>query len=292
MPKPKYYAVANGRVPGIYETWELCKSQVDGHRNAKFKSFPTRSEAQHFISTHASSLAPVPTTRTTTDVTPIPTSSPLPTPPLLLKRRYSATSRRPSKQAKLDIDLNSSDFSTADISTMTSIYTDGSSLNNGSDGAVAGYGIYFGPGDVRNSANRLAGPKQTNQRAELTAIVKALTRCPEEEDVAIHTDSQYSINCFTVWHHAWSKNGWKNSKKQPVENRDLIQAGLDIMASRKGKTRLIKVKAHVGILGNEMADRLANEGAMKPQSEEYAVKYADGRKTFAVKHEDQTISTL
>jgi len=46
--KPKFYAVAVGRTPGIYLTWSDCESQVKGFTNAKFKSFPTRKEAELF----------------------------------------------------------------------------------------------------------------------------------------------------------------------------------------------------------------------------------------------------
>lgn len=47
--KKKYYAVRQGRVPGIYESWDECKSQTDGFSGAEFKSFPTREEAKAFI---------------------------------------------------------------------------------------------------------------------------------------------------------------------------------------------------------------------------------------------------
>lgn len=49
MAKKKYYAVKKGKTPGIYETWEECKSQVDGVSGAAYKSFPTREEAKAYI---------------------------------------------------------------------------------------------------------------------------------------------------------------------------------------------------------------------------------------------------
>ncbi len=45
----KYYAVRAGKTPGIYLTWEDCKSMVDGFPNAKYKSFPTLAEAEKFL---------------------------------------------------------------------------------------------------------------------------------------------------------------------------------------------------------------------------------------------------
>ncbi|KAK9844842.1 hypothetical protein WJX74_007515 [Apatococcus lobatus] len=47
---PKYYAVRVGRVPGIYDSWEKCKRQVDGYSKPAFKSFFSQAEAEDFIS--------------------------------------------------------------------------------------------------------------------------------------------------------------------------------------------------------------------------------------------------
>ena len=48
---PKYYAVVNGRIPGIYTDWETTKQQVSGYPCAIYKSFPTKVEAEQFINT-------------------------------------------------------------------------------------------------------------------------------------------------------------------------------------------------------------------------------------------------
>lgn len=45
----KFYAVRNGRKPGIYNTWEQCKNMVDGYAGAVYKSFKTKEEAEHFL---------------------------------------------------------------------------------------------------------------------------------------------------------------------------------------------------------------------------------------------------
>lgn len=45
----KYYAVKNGKVPGIYRTWDECKKMVDGFPNARYKSFLTLEEAENFV---------------------------------------------------------------------------------------------------------------------------------------------------------------------------------------------------------------------------------------------------
>lgn len=50
MPSQKYYAVLNGRNPGIYESWTTAKQQVDGFPAAKFRGFTTRPEAAAWLS--------------------------------------------------------------------------------------------------------------------------------------------------------------------------------------------------------------------------------------------------
>ncbi|KAG7797779.1 hypothetical protein KL929_002622 [Ogataea haglerorum] len=140
---------------------------------------------------------------------------------------------------------------------------------------AAGYGVYFGDGDPRNTAAPLVGPVQTNNRAELTAIKQALENILEEfefgngEQYQILTDSEYCVKCILVWSKTWQKNGWKNSKKQPVANRDLIEAILGLIDrindeyARHGFGRLTVdwVRGHANNHGNEMADALAREGA-------------------------------
>ena len=49
MAKKQYYVVIKGRVPGIYNDWESCKSQVNGFKGAKYKGFKTAQEAQQYI---------------------------------------------------------------------------------------------------------------------------------------------------------------------------------------------------------------------------------------------------
>lgn len=112
------------------------------------------------------------------------------------------------------------------------IYTDGSSLANGQVGAIGGVGVYFGPGDKRNISEGLSGTKQTNQRAELTAILRALEIAPRDRKIVILSDSNYAINCTNVWYLNWRRNGWLNASRKPVENRDLVQKVIDVLEER------------------------------------------------------------
>ncbi|KAL8728244.1 MAG: hypothetical protein Q9166_005547 [cf. Caloplaca sp. 2 TL-2023] len=116
---------------------------------------------------------------------------------------------------------------------MLRIHTDGSALGNGQAGAFAGVGVYFGPGDKRNLSETLPGPRQTNQRAELTAILRALEIVPKNRDVSIITDSKYAIDCVTDWHVKWRRNGWKTTGGKTVENKDLVENILSKIEERK-----------------------------------------------------------
>lgn len=118
----------------------------------------------------------------------------------------------------------------------------------------------------RNISEALKGTKQTNQRAELTAIQRALDVAPSHRDVTIFTDSRYSIDCVTNWYRNWVKNGWTNSRGKPVENKDVVQEIREKIDERDiiGKqTLFVWVKGHSSDKGNIEADRLAVEGARR-----------------------------
>lgn len=118
----------------------------------------------------------------------------------------------------------------------------------------------------RNISETLPGPRQTNQRAELTAIFRALEIVPKNLNVSIITDSKYGIDCVTVWYINWRKNGWKTSAGKPVENKDLVENILAKIEERETlgtQTAFEWIKGHNHHPGNVEADRLAVEGARK-----------------------------
>jgi ribonuclease HI len=118
---------------------------------------------------------------------------------------------------------------------------------------------------LRNISEPLRGPVQTNNRAELTAIIRALESVDEKQDIKICSDSDYSIKCITVWSPNWIKKNWVNSSGKKVENRDLIEMILDAVERRKrrgSKTVFEWVKAHTNTKsGNDYADELATAGS-------------------------------
>jgi ribonuclease HI len=152
------------------------------------------------------------------------------------------------------------------------IFTDGSFKKLKNTKALCGYGIYFPNGELDNVSRPFIHEPLTNQRAELYAILKSLRNLEKEkinyDEVIIYTDSEYSIKSVTIWYKTWEKNKWKNAKGQAVMNQDIIRPIINILKDNLGKIKFKHVNSHTGkqdfeSLSNEMADKLANEGAMK-----------------------------
>lgn len=117
----------------------------------------------------------------------------------------------------------------------------------------------------RNLSEALTGPRQTNQRAELTAVLRALELGPDDRRIVIRTDSKYTISCVTEWFRRWEMNGWKNARGVDVENVDLIKlilAKIRGRSARKLKTDFEWVKGHSNDAGNTAADKLAVQGPL------------------------------
>ena len=153
------------------------------------------------------------------------------------------------------------------MSNIVNVWTDGACQGNQfKSRAKAGVGVWFGHNDSRNISQRLRGSPQTNNRAELTAIVRAIqqfkkTSSNPNQVLVVHTDSQYCKNGIESWMKNWKKNGWKTSSRKPVKNQDLWKQ-LDEL-KKECNVRFKWVKAHSGIEGNEEADNLAVEGCDK-----------------------------
>tara|TARA_Y100001970_G_scaffold284460_1_gene401886 strand:- start:1622 stop:2257 length:636 start_codon:yes stop_codon:yes gene_type:complete len=142
------------------------------------------------------------------------------------------------------------------------IYTDGACKHNGSDKAKAGIGVYFNKHNhisIPNISERLNTVKQTNNVAELTAILKALELCSKYEvtnKILIYTDSDYSMKCITIWYPQWKKE----KKMKDRKNIDILQKINQYYEKLDVEFR--HIRSHTGLTdihskGNEMADRLA-----------------------------------
>ncbi len=121
----------------------------------------------------------------------------------------------------------------------------------------------------RNVSEPLLGDLQTNQRAELTAVQRALEIVPRDRGIHIITDSSYTINCCESWYKNWKKNNWRTSAGGPVLNKDLVVIIRELIDERdkKDATTIFEwIKGHSNDSGNEAADRLAVAGALAGRS--------------------------
>jgi ribonuclease HI len=134
------------------------------------------------------------------------------------------------------------------------VYADGACKGNPGPG---GWGVMLQRGTHKKE---LYGgePQTTNNRMELTAVIRALEALKRPAVVRIHTDSQYVQKGITSWIHNWKRRGWRTAEKTPVKNADLWRR-LDELAALH-TIEWIWVRGHAGHVGNERADRLANMG--------------------------------
>ena len=105
----------------------------------------------------------------------------------------------------------------------------------------------------------------TNNREELKAILHVFKLAAADKDYKyiIYSDSAYAVNMINSWIFGWAKNGWKNSKKQEVENIDLVKELYNYLNIDFFNCQVKKCDGHSGELGNEIADALATNNNTK-----------------------------
>ncbi len=135
------------------------------------------------------------------------------------------------------------------------IYTDGACSGNPGPGGWGAVLLF------RDQIKEISGGERetTNQRMELQAVIGALGALKVADwEITVYSDSAYVVNAFQQkWLDKWQKNGWRNSKKEPVANQDLWQQLLEL--TRKNRVKLLKVKGHAGDQYNERCDELARQ---------------------------------
>eukprot|EP00295_Goniomonas_pacifica_P050265 CAMPEP_0175902074 /NCGR_PEP_ID=MMETSP0108-20121206/3197_1 /TAXON_ID=195067 ORGANISM="Goniomonas pacifica, Strain CCMP1869" /NCGR_SAMPLE_ID=MMETSP0108 /ASSEMBLY_ACC=CAM_ASM_000204 /LENGTH=294 /DNA_ID=CAMNT_0017223691 /DNA_START=1 /DNA_END=885 /DNA_ORIENTATION=- len=285
MPPKHAYAVVRGRIPGIYKSWEECKAQVEKFPNALYKGFWKTKEAEAFLTEHGAPEAPkeagvkrqispatVASQRRKPKQTfnrvkwtvPLPTTNAEPHPYEALCLLESGVRICAECQllftngcikcpvCSMDATIPDKNFPTCFDNKMF-VYTDGASSNNGKATACAGVGVWFGSDqDPRNVSERLVG-RQTNQRAELTAALRALQICPDDALVYLVTDSKYTVDAMTDWIKSWlEKDRFEDGT---LANGDLLEELWRSVCMRH--VAWIHVPGHGNVIGNIAADRLA-----------------------------------
>jgi len=234
-----FYAVRIGKVPGIFKTWDECKKQVMGVKGAIYKKFTTEVTAQAFIDNKSKTYKKTNTTN-----------------------KYTQRKKKQPPKKKY-----------TKLPNALYIFTDGSSVGNGSRDSKAGYGIYIPePKEYTVHMKGTLPDGATNNCAELTAILDALrlhdynkvkkksqsSNCPID-DIVIVTDSDYSIKCITQWSTNWVRNGWISGTGE-VKNKKLIQQILVLY--KKYDVKFLHINSHTTYTGffydgNGVADKLA-----------------------------------
>jgi len=131
------------------------------------------------------------------------------------------------------------------------IFADGACSGNP---GIGGYGIILRSG-IREKELSGCNPMTTNNRMELTAVIKALEALKNPCRVKVVTDSNYVIQGITLWIFRWLNNNWKNSQKQNVINRDLWERLLEL--SKLHDIQWLWIRGHANNIDNERCDTLA-----------------------------------
>ncbi len=136
------------------------------------------------------------------------------------------------------------------------IFTDGACSGNPGKG---GWGAIL---RFKDRVKELSGfeAETTNNRMELTAVIKALEALKFPCKVILTTDSLYVAKGITAWLPEWKMKGWRTANKKPVKNADLWQA-LDKLASAH-EIEWLWVKGHTGHAENERCDELATKAIL------------------------------
>ena len=132
------------------------------------------------------------------------------------------------------------------------LYTDGACSGNPGRG---GWGAVLIFGNIEKQMSGVS-ENTTNNQMELTAVIEGLRALKEPCEVDIYSDSAYVVNAFNQdWISGWIKNNWRNSKKDPVANRELWEELISL--THVHHVTFIKVKGHAGNKYNEICDFLA-----------------------------------
>ena len=238
MPK-KFYVVWAGRETGIFTNWPDTHRQVDQFPKCKFKSFKTRQEAEAAYAagwsknrkcvTQSKDKTAIEKTRKTS---------------ILTAKNQTVLNRERTKRYDVEV------------------YCDGACEPNPGE-AGCGVAVYL-DGNLSELWYGLYEAQGTNNTAELNALFQALLIAAEgtggDKEVGVLCDSQYAINCITLWAFNWQKKGWKRKKPGDIKNLEIIQQAHEVYRRIRNDVVVSHVSAHVGVEGNELADRMAVYG--------------------------------
>ena len=136
------------------------------------------------------------------------------------------------------------------------VFTDGSATPNPGQGGWAAVRVAGGAvlGELTGS-----DPATTNNRMELTALLRGIELVPPGAAEVLYSDSQLAVRTVNEWAPAWEARGWRRARG-PVENLDLVRPLVEALRARP-ELEVRWIRAHVGHRWNEYADRLASQAS-------------------------------
>ena len=216
----KYYVVWAGRETGVFTDWATTHRHVNAFPGARFKSFPSRTEAEQAFRSGR--------------------------PPSVGRKPAIASAGAPAR------------VESSAAANGLQIYCDGACDPNPGR-AGSGIAVYR-DGKLEQLWYGLYSPNGTNNTAELNALHHALlmaeTAILAGQTAQILCDSTYAINCISKWAVGWRKNGWRKAGGE-IKNLSIIQTAHAVYVRIESQLQLTHVSAHVGTQGNELADRMA-----------------------------------
>jgi ribonuclease HI len=135
----------------------------------------------------------------------------------------------------------------------TGVFTDGSCEGNPGPGGWAW--VWVEDDEIRGE-QRGVDPATTNNRMELTALIRAYRALPEDLEISVHSDSELCVKTINEWAAGWEARGWRR-KGGAIKNLELVQE-LYRLARAHPKAKLRWIKAHDGSRWNEYVDALAS----------------------------------
>lgn len=147
----------------------------------------------------------------------------------------------------------------------TGVFTDGSCDPNPGPGGWAF--VHVQDGQILHQAQ--GGDRDTtNNRMEMTAIIRALDYLPADSNATLYADSELCVKTLNEWAKSWKAKGWQRKGGAPIANLDLVMAAYEAVNDRPNVS-ITWLRGHDGSRWNEYADALATvglraEGSRKP----------------------------
>ena len=201
MASKKFYAVAKGRKPGIYNNWPETQAQVSGFEGAVHKSFKTRAEAEEWM----------------------------------LSPSYGAGKAKGKKASPTP----QSAAITPDNALL--IYSDGGAIGNPGVGAfgvmiIDGDDRRELKGGFHHTTNN-----RMELLGCIMGLKAVSESTPPDRSIVVTTDSSYVVNGISKgWAKSWKAQGWRKSDGKPALNTDLWDRLLSLVDSRQVAFKWVK----------------------------------------------------